>query len=72
VSLVDPESRLTKNRDKIEPCYNSNVVVDDKNYLIVDHNVSNAPADNCQLSSIAKGAKEPLCVERLYTDGSGG
>ena len=65
VSLVDPDSRLMKNRGRIEPCYNSHVAVDDKNHLIVDYNVTNAPADNCQLSSIAKGAKEMLGVERL-------
>jgi transposase len=65
VSLTDPESRLMKNRGKIEPCYNSHVAVDDKNHLIVDYNVTNAPADNCQLSAIAKGAKETLGVQRL-------
>jgi len=65
VSLTDPESRLMKNRGKIEPCYNSHVAVDDKNHLIVDYNVTNAPADNCQLSAIAKGAKITLGVQRL-------
>ena len=65
VSLVDPDCRLMKNRGRIEPCYNSHVAVDDKNHLIVDYNVTNAPADNCQLSSIAKGAKETLGVKRL-------
>jgi hypothetical protein len=56
-----------KNRGKIEPCYNGNVAVDDKNHLIVDNNVTNAPADNCQLSSIAKGTKEMLGVDQLDT-----
>jgi transposase len=65
VSLVDPDSRLMKNQGKIEPCYNSHVAVDDKNHLIADYNVTNAPADNCQLSSIAKGAKQALGAERL-------
>jgi transposase len=65
VSLTDPESRLMKNRGRIEPCYNSHVAVDDKNHLIVDYNVTNAPADNCQLSSIAKSAKEMLGAKRL-------
>ena len=65
VSLVDPDCRLMKNRGRIEPCYNSQVAVDDKNHLIVDYNVTNAPADNCQLSSIAKGAKEMLGAKRL-------
>jgi transposase len=65
VSLVDPDSRLMKNRSKIESCYNSHVAVDDKNHLIVDYNVTNAPADNCQLSAIAKSAKETLNAERI-------
>jgi transposase len=65
VSLVDPDSKLMKNRGRIEPCYNSHVAVDDKNHLIVDYNVTNAPADNCQLSSIAKGAKKILGVAHL-------
>jgi hypothetical protein len=39
--------------------------VDDKNHLIVDYNVTNAPADNCQLSAIAKSAKETLNAERI-------
>ncbi len=52
VSLVDPDCRLMKNRGRIEPCYNGQVAVDDKNHLIVDYNVTNAPADNCQLSSM--------------------
>lgn len=65
VSLTDPESRLMKNRGRIEPCYNSHVAVDDKNHLIVDYNVTNAPADNCQLSSIAKSAKEMLGAKSL-------
>ncbi len=65
VSLVDPDCRLMKNRGRIEPCYNSHVAVDDKHHLIVDYNVTNAPADNCQLSSIAKGAKEMLGAQRL-------
>jgi transposase len=65
VSLVDPDCRLMKNRGRIEPCYNGQVAVDDKNHLIVDYDVTNAPADNCQLSPIAKGAKEMLGAESL-------
>jgi transposase len=65
VSMVDPDCRLMKNRGRIEPCYNGQVAVDDKNHLIVDYYVTNAPADNCQLSIIAKGAKDMLEVERL-------
>jgi hypothetical protein len=66
VSLVDPDCRLMKNRGRIEPCYNGHVAVDDKNHLIVDYNVTNAPADNCQLSIIAKGAKDMLGAENVW------
>ena len=74
VSLTDPDCRLMKNRGKIEPCYNSHVAVDDKNHLIVDYNVTNAPADNCQLSSSARIVKipqptEPLAVEIAKVSG---
>ncbi len=65
VSLVDPDCRLMKNRGRIEPCYNGQVAVDDKNHLIVDYNVTNAPADNRQLSSMAISAKEMLGAKNL-------
>jgi transposase len=65
VSLVDPDCRLMKNRGRIEPCYNGQVAVDDTNHLIVDYDVTNAPADNCQLSIIVKGAKDILGAESL-------
>jgi transposase len=65
VSLVDPDCRLMKNRGRMEPCYNGQVAVDDKNHLIVDYNVTNAPADNCQLSSMAISAKEMLGAKTL-------
>jgi len=65
ISQVDPDCRLMKNRGRIEPCYNGQVAVDDKNHLIVDYNVTNAPADNCQLSSMAIGAKEMLGTKSL-------
>jgi hypothetical protein len=65
ISLVDPNCRLMKNRGRIEPCYNGQVAVDDKNHLIVDYNVTNAPADNCQLSTIAERAKDILGAESL-------
>jgi hypothetical protein len=63
--MVDPDCRLMKNRGRIESCYNGQVAVDDKNHLIVDYNVTNAPNDNCQLSIMAKGAKDMLGAERL-------
>jgi hypothetical protein len=66
VSLIDPDFRLMKNRGRIEPCYNDQVAVDDKNHLIVDYNVTNAPADNCQLSIVAKDSQFILCFVDCY------
>jgi hypothetical protein len=54
-----------KNRGRIEPCYNSHVAVDDKNHLIVDYNVTNAPADNCQLSLSPRAQKRRLEQKRI-------
>ena len=34
VSLADPESRLMKNRGRIEPCYNSHVAVDNVSFTV--------------------------------------
>lgn len=65
VSLTDPDSRLMKNRGRVEPCYNSHVAVDSKNHLIVDYKVNNISSDQNQLSSIAKSAKETLGVEKI-------
>ena len=65
ISQVDPDCRLMKNRGRIEPCYNGQVAVDDKNHLIVDYIVTNAPADSCQLSSIAISAKEILGAKSM-------
>jgi transposase len=65
VSLVDSDCRLMKNRGRVEPCYNGQVAVDDKNHLIVDYNVTNAPADNCQLSPMVIGAKEMLRAKNI-------
>ena len=72
VSLVDPDSRLMKNRGVIEPCYNSHVAVDAKNHLIVDYNVTNSPNDSSQLSAIAKDAKETLGAKKLDAVGDKG
>ena len=43
VSQVDPDCRLMKNRGRIEPCYNGQVAVDDKNHLIVESNAKASP-----------------------------
>lgn len=68
VELTDPECRLMKNRDKIEPCYNVHTAVDAKNHLIVEYDVTNAPNDTHALSSLSKSAKEALGSEAYWGD----
>jgi transposase len=43
--LTDPDSKIMKNHSNIEPCYNVQSVVDSKNKLIVDYDVSKQAND---------------------------
>lgn len=65
ISLTDPDSRAMRNNQKIEVCYNVQTVVDSKNKLIVDFEVTNEGTDQNQLSTMAERAKEILGVEEL-------
>jgi len=65
VSLTDPDSRLMKNRGRLEPCYNAHAAVDTVSHLVVEYDVSNCASDAHALSPVAAAAKEVLGVERL-------
>ncbi len=65
VSLTDPDSRLMKNNQKIEVCYNVQTTVDEKHKLVIDYEATNEETDKNQLSKMAKRAKEILGVEGL-------
>lgn len=65
VSLTDADSRAMVNNQKIEVCYNVQMVVDDKHKLIIDYEVTNEVKDEKQLSKMSKRAKEVLGVEEL-------
>jgi len=65
ISLTDPESRLMKNNEKLEVCYNVQSIVDSKHHLVPEYEVTNEATDREQLSLMAKSAKEALDVERL-------
>lgn len=66
VSLTDPDSRMMRSSNgKVEVCYNIQSAVDSKEHLIADYDVTNSSSDYNQLSSMAKGAKEALGVDRL-------
>jgi len=73
VSLTDPDSRLMKiDSQKLDVCYNAESVVDSKNHLVVDYDVTNEANDRYQLARMAQEAKETLEVERLdVTTGKG-
>ena len=43
--VTDPDSKIMKNHSNIEPCYNVQSVVDSKNKLILDYDVSNQAND---------------------------
>ena len=43
--VTDPDSKVMKNHSNIEPCYNVQSVVDSKNKLILDYDVTNQAND---------------------------
>ncbi len=65
ISLTDPESRLMRVGHGVEVSYNVQIVVDQKNKLLVEHEVTDEVVDLGQLSTMAKKAKETLGVETL-------
>ena len=65
ISLTDPDSRAMVNNQRIEVCYNVQITVDEKNKLILDHEVTNEVKDNNQLSKMSKRAKEILEVDEM-------
>ena len=61
VSLTDPDCRsMMKASGGSTVGYNVQTAVDSKHHLIVAHEVTNAPSDRSQLSSMAVQAKEAL------------
>jgi transposase len=65
ISLTDPESRSMRVGHGVEVSYNVQIVVDQKNKLLVEHEVTNEVIDLGQLFAMAKKAKETLGVETL-------
>jgi transposase len=65
ISLTDADSRRMKVNQGTDVCYNLQTVVDHKHKLIVEHEVTNQPTDQAQLSKMALRAKQVLEVEEL-------
>ncbi len=64
VSLTDPDTRsMMKPGGGSVVGYNVQTGVDDKNHLIVTHEVTNAPTDREQLASMATAAKAAVTEE---------
>ena len=66
VSLTDPDARsMMKAGGGSTVSYNVQTAVDSKHHLIAAHEVTNAPSDRSQLSSMAGQAKSALDTETL-------
>ena len=68
VSTVDPDARMMRPGGEGRPldvCYNVQTVVDSKNHLIVDFEVTNCANDSGELYRMSEKAKQALGVERL-------
>ena len=65
ISLTDPDSRAMKVSQGTDVCYNVQTVVDSLHKLILEHEVTNDPTDQAQLSKMAVRAKQVLGVEGL-------
>ena len=65
LSRTDPDARLLSKRGQAIAGYNVQIAVDDKEKLVVAHEVVNDGNDSGQLYPMAKAAKEELGVETL-------
>lgn len=65
ISITDPDSRLMLNNQKKEVCYNVHITVDEKNKLILDHEVVNEHDDFSHLNELSLRAKQILEVDKL-------
>ncbi len=65
ISLTYPDSRLMLNNQKKEVCYNAHITVDEKNKLILDHEVVNENDDFSHLNELSNRAKQILEVDKI-------
>jgi hypothetical protein len=65
ISQTDPDSRIMKNNQKMEVCYNVQTAVDEKNKLILAYEVTNEVSDLRQLGNMAEKTQEVLEKENM-------
>ena len=66
ISITDPDSRHMKtNNNGTDISHNVQIAVDNKAHLVVTVDVTSSPADQGQLSNIAKQTKKELEVDKI-------
>ena len=65
VSLTDPDSRLMKQGEGFEVCYNVQTAVDADSHMIAGYEVTNRPTDHGLIAGVASEVKEELGAEIL-------
>ena len=66
--LTDPDSKIMKNHGSIEPCYNIQSVVDSKNKLILDYDVTNQANDVGLLKPMSDKVFQDYSLDTLIND----
>lgn len=70
ISEIDPDCQIMKqggNARPLDACYNVQTVVDEKNKLIVDFEVTNNPDEKGALPKMTEAAKEIMGVSEITT-----
>ena len=65
---TDPDSKVMKNHSNIEPCYNVQSVVDSKNKLIIDYDVTNQANDIGLLKPMADKVFNDYELDKFLKD----
>lgn len=68
VCLTDPDAKIMKNHGNIEPCYNVQSIVDSKNKLIADYDVSNQANDVGLLKPMSDKLFQDYDLNKLIHD----
>lgn len=58
VSLTDPDEGLMRTRNGMDVCFNGQILVDQKNHLIVDYDLTNDPTVYASLVLLTESSKE--------------
>jgi len=68
ISLIDPDGRVMRSGGegrRLDVCYNVQTVVDSKNHLIVDFDVSSCANDYGNLKTLSENAMEVMDVQNI-------